>query len=56
MIPDYYWKFLTKKQSVRYADTAADSMTRQRVFILWSGMTRNDQKFARNLFFLKILK
>ena len=56
MIPDYYWKFLTKKQTGRYADTAADSMTRQRVFILWSGMTRNEQKFARNIFILKILK
>ena len=54
MITGYYWILLTANP-VRYADTTADSMTRQRVFILWSGMTRNGQEFARNLFFLKIL-
>ena len=40
MIPGYYWILLTANP-VRNADTAADSMTRQRVFILWSGMARN---------------
>ena len=49
MIPGYYWILLTANP-VRNADTAADSMTRQRVFILWSGMARNGQESARNLF------
>ena len=40
MITGYYWILLTANP-VRYADTTADSMTRQRVFVLWSAIARN---------------
>ena len=50
MIPDYYWGFLTKKTKRQLCGHRIGSETRQRVFVLWSGIARNGQEFVRNLF------